>query len=196
MPALLTSLKKSGWNQKTPSTREKWLHVHSNKRYVHTSAMYIGTRAFGHFKALLHLNRKSGEMGAVEWRGCSIKGSQLSAWYTVGTNVKERERERDRTGHSCGQRDHFLPAACSGCFCQCYISQDHTAEHRHHCYRWQTGEESMGCVCVHEPKTLDTLSQCGNTYNTHHAMRTIQLDSLFLQTKGHSVLSLEGLCIQ
>ena len=73
---------------------------------------------------------------------------------------------RDGTGHHCGQGDHFLPAACSGCFCQCYISQHYTAEHFHHCYQWQTGEEWVGCV--QEPKTLDTLSQCGNNYSAHH----------------------------
>ena len=79
-----------------------------------------------------------------------------------------KERERGGTGHSCGQGDHFLPAACSGCFCQCYISQHYTAEHRHHCYQCQTGEGGVWGVHVHEPQTLDTLSQCGNTYNTHH----------------------------
>ena len=77
-------------------------------------------------------------------RGCSIKGSHLSAWHTVQINMKERER--DGTGHSCGQGDHFLPAVCSSCFCQFYISQHYTAEHHHHCYQWQTGEGSVGCV--------------------------------------------------
>ena len=87
----------------------------------------------------------------------------------------EGERERDGTGHSCGQGDHFLPAACSGCFCQCYISQHYTAEHRHHCYQWQTGEGSM--ECVHEPKKfLDIINECEHLQYTPH--------SLFLQKKA------------
>ena len=104
--------------------------------------------ATGHFKEWLtaFLTPSREVQSAVEWRGCSIKGKHLSAWHTVQINMKEREW--DGTGHSCGHGDHFLPAACSGCFCQCYISQYYTAEHRHHCYQRQTGEESVGCVCM------------------------------------------------
>ena len=35
-----------------------------------------------------------GVYSAKEWKGCSIKGSPLSAWHTVGFNVKERKREK------------------------------------------------------------------------------------------------------
>ena len=101
----------------------------------------------------------TGSLGCSD--SCSIKDSHLSAWHTVGINVKERER--DGTGHSCGQGDHFLPAACSGCFCQCYISQHYTAEHRHHCYQWQTGE---GSVCAW---ASGKLVYVGDIYNTHHS---------------------------
>jgi len=47
------------------------------------------------------------------------------------------------------------------------------------------------CVRVREPKTLDTIGQCENNYNTHHST----IFSLSTE-KGHSVLSFEGLYIQ
>ena len=111
----------------------------------------------------------TGSLGCSD--SCSIKDSHLSAWHTVGINVKERER--DGTGHSCGQGDHFLPAACSGCFCQCYISQHYTAEHRHHCYQWQTGE---GSVCAWASGKL--------VYVGTLTIHTIPPHSLFLQKKA------------
>ena len=57
---------------------------------------------------------------AVEWGGCSIKAASSLPDTLFGSTWR---REKDGTGHSCGQGDHFLPAACSGCFCQCYISE-------------------------------------------------------------------------
>ena len=47
------------------------------------------------------------------------------------------------------------------------------------------------CVCFLEPKTLHTLNQCGNTYNTHHTTACSHSTE-----KGYSVLSFEGLHIQ